>query len=195
MREISAEEEPDFIELGFDEPEFTIEPPSFERSMDILAVTGEVLNTPEAKSKVTQYSPEALQEVLSMGEAFNMSLGEVRAKAIEITEKQRAFQENDQFLAAQALMYPDNRFEFSESNLVANIQYAIEATDKAIRQGEEDNSVIGDMSNFIYREIVRAPFANIPEAFTDRGARSSTEIMSRAFGNPKEFIPWYNAYL
>lgn len=195
MREISAEEEPDFIELGFDEPEFTIEPPSFERSMDILAVTGEVLNTPEAKSKVTQYSPEALREVLSMGEAFNMSLGEVRAKAIEITEKQRAFEENDQFLAAQALMYPDNRFEFSEANLVANIQYAIEATDKAIRQGEKDNSVIGDMSNFVYREIIRAPFANIPEAFTDRGGRSSTEIMSRAFGNPKEFIPWYNSYL
>ena len=193
MPEIGNEEEMVFEEIGATSSEPM--PLTPERSMDILVATGEPLETSEeAKASLAPYSQDALREVLSSAEADRLTLDEVQTKAIELSEKQRAFEENPDVVLEQAALVNNPAVSSAESNLAVNIQRALEEVEAAITEAEEENSTVGNMLNFLDRELVRA-VVNPIEAFTERDTRSTTEIMSRSLGDPKNFLPWFKGYL
>jgi hypothetical protein len=193
MPEIGNEEEMVFEEIGATSSEPI--PLTPERSMDILVATGEPLETSEeAKASLAPYYQDALREVLSSAEADRLTLDEVQAKAIELSEKQRAFEENPDVVLEQAALVNNPIVSSAESNLAVNIQRALEEVEAAITEAEEENSTVGNMLNFLDRELVRA-VVNPIEAFTERDTRSTTEIMSRSLDDPKDFLTWFRGYL
>ena len=185
-------------DLAIDElhPSTDPEAPAPDRSRDIYTTTGEDLNTFEAKAKFSGVNQQAFAEVLSRGQLYNKSAEQLIEEAQDITNKQREFSENPEYVAEQALAQVNPDYSSLETRTIANYQIAQEITSNLMEETRsEGTSWFTYGSDFLGRYIFRQLPIGTYEDFTGRTERKGMEILSKATAlSPKDFRVWMQDY-
>ena len=169
--------------------------PTPARSNDIVASTGEELDTEEAKSKFSGISQAAFAEVFSRGQLYNKTADQLLQEASDLTIKQREFNENPEFVTEQALTQGNVEWDDLQTRLATNYQIADEVASKVRSKAESDATWFNYGADFIDRYIFRQFPIGMVEDFSARTESTGREILTKAATlPPKEFRKWIENY-
>jgi len=175
---------------------FNFKTPSPARTNDIVASTGEELDTEEAKAKFSGISQAAFAEVFSRGQLYNKTADQLLQEAADLTAKQREFTENPEFITEQAFSQGNLEWDNLQTRLAVNYQIAQEVALKVRSEaGEEGASWFNYGADFVDRYLFRQFPIGMVEDFTARDQRKGREILTKAATlSPKEFRTWIEDY-
>ena len=100
--------------------------PASIRVKDIVVATGEETDTFEAKQKFSDISQQAFSDVLARGQLLNKSAEQLVQEAQDLSNKQREFNENPDFVLEQALPQRDQNWDDLQTRVAVNYQIAQE---------------------------------------------------------------------
>ena len=188
----------DIKTVAIDEQYSTVGPqvPTLARTSDIIASTGEELDTEEAKVKFSGISQSAFSEVFRRGQLYNKTADELLQEASDLTTKSREFNENPEFVTEQGLTQGDLEWDALQTRLATNYQIANEVAAKVrAAAGESDATWFNYGADFIDRYIFRQIPIGMVEDFTARTERTGREILTKASTlSPKDFRSWIEEY-
>lgn len=166
-----------------------------DRSEDIVAVTGEELDTDQAKTVVRQSDGNPYYQVFQRGYQQGKTIEELTAEAADIGIKTDEFQSNPQFVAEQALTVNNYDYSAADARVATNYQIAQEILsdrkfEVATRKGPFERT-LNSVDRFL-REV--SPVGTY-EAITAKTEQQSMEILNAAATkSPAEFKVWFEAY-
>ena len=185
-------------DLTIDERFPSVDPyePDSVRAKDIVVATGEETDTFEAKQKFSDISQQAFSEVFARGQLFNKSAEQLVQEAQDLSNKQREFNENPDFVIEQALPQRDQNWDDLQTRVAVNYQIAQEVSSNLMDQTKaEGTSWFTYGTDFLGRYIFRQIPIGTYEDFTGRTERKGREILSKVVAlPPKEFKVWMQNY-
>lgn len=180
---------------SLDEQFGLVEQKKEDRSEDILAVTGEELDTEQAKSVVRQSDENPYYQVFQRGYQQGKSVDELTAEAADVGLKGEEFASNPEFVAEQALAVNNYNYSAADARVATNYQIAQEIlSDRkfeiATSKGPFERTL--DSVDRFLREV--SPIGTY-EAVTAKTEQQSREILTAAATkSPAEFRTWFEAY-
>ena len=170
--------------------------PASIRVKDIVVATGEETDTFEAKQKFSDISQQAFSDVLARGQLLNKSAEQLVQEAQDLSNKQREFNENPDFVLEQALPQRDQNWDDLQTRVAVNYQIAQEVASNLMDQTKaEGTSWYTYGTDFLGRYLFRQIPIGTYEDFTARTERKGREILSKAVAlSPKEFKVWMENY-
>lgn len=170
--------------------------PASIRVKDIVVATGEETDTFEAKQKFSDISQQAFSDVLARGQLLNKSAEQLVQEAQDLSNKQREFNENPDFVLEQALTQRDQNWDDLQTRVAVNYQIAQEVASNLMDQTKaEGTSWYTYGTDFLGRYLFRQIPIGTYEDFTARTERKGREILSKAVAlSPKEFKVWMENY-
>jgi hypothetical protein len=185
-------------DLTIDERFPSVDPyePDSVRVKDIVVATGEETDTFEAKQKFSDISQQAFSEVFARGQLFNKSAEQLVQEAQDLSNKQREFNENPDFVIEQALPQRDQNWDDLQTRVAVNYQIAQEVSSNLMDQTKaEGTSWFTYGTDFLGRYIFRQIPIGTYEDFTGRTERKGREILAKVVAlPPKEFKVWMQNY-
>jgi hypothetical protein len=166
-----------------------------DRSEDILAVTGEELDTEQAKAVVRQSDENPYYQVFQRGYQQGKSVDELTQEAADVGIKGEEFASNPEFVAEQALTVNNYDYSAADARVATNYQIAQEIISNrqfevATQKGPFERT-LNSIDRFL-REV--SPIGTI-EAVTAKTEQQSMEILNAAATkSPAEFRLWFEDY-
>jgi len=181
--------------VAIDEQYTSIDPqvPTPARTSDIVASTGEELDTEEAKAKFSGISQAAFAEVFSRGQLYNKTADQVLQEASDLTAKQREFNDNPEFVTEQALTQGNIEWDSFQTRLATNYQIANEVAAKTLSTAKDDATWFNYGADFFDYHILRTvvPWLGLEEGLTGYNEEAGREILTKAATmSPKDFRQW-----
>lgn len=177
--------------LGSDQEE-----PRADRTEDIVALTGEEQDILTAKSKIAEYTDQALGDIISQGQLYNMSVDDIINSAEELGRKRLEFDQNPDFIIEQAGAVNDVDYSDVQTRYMTNMQIASEIVAEKRRQaGEDEMGFLGFAGDFVDRYLFRQLPIGMIEDLTARTERKGREVLEQAIAlPPQEFSRWMQSY-
>ncbi len=165
------------------------------RTEDIVAVTGEELDTEQAKTTVRQEDTNPYYQVFQRGYQQGKSVEDLTAEAADVGMKGNEFSSNPDFMIEQALALNNYDFSAADARVSTNYQIAQEIIsarkfDLAARQGPFEKTL-----NAVDRFLRDVSPVGTYEAITGKTEEQSRAILTAAATkSPEEFRVWFEAF-
>ena len=165
------------------------------RTEDIVAVTGEELDTEQAKAVVRNEDSNPYYQVFQRGYQQGKTVEQLTAEAADVGMKGNEFSSNPDFMIEQALGLNNYDFSAVDARVSTNYQIAQEIIsarkfDLAARQGPFEKTL-----NSVDRFLRDVSPVGTYEAITGKTEAQSREILTAAATkSPKDFRVWFEAF-
>lgn len=181
-------QEPD---LGPIDKLFDSEQPVEDRVDDIVAVTGEDVDTATAKAAVLSESETQFNNIVFEAISEQKSADQVQTEVANHTAKIRDFSDNPTLLLEQVFGIQDKNVTALENRARANIQVYRELVSEAVRRTDASASGLGSAADFVDRYLFRQTLFGWTEDISRRKEREGNELINNAVNlTPKEFLAY-----
>ena len=181
-------QEPD---LGPIDKLFDSEQPIEDRVDDIVAVTGEDVDTATAKAAVLSDAGTQANEFVAEALVEQKPIEQLQVEVDNHTAKIRDFSDNPTLLLEQVYGISDKNVTALENRARANIQVYRELVSEAVRRTEASASGLGSAADFVDRYILRQTLFGWTEDISRRTEREGNELINNAVNlSPKEFLAY-----
>lgn len=166
-----------------------------DRSEDIIAVTGEELDTEQAKTKVRQSDENIYYQVFQRGYQQGKSVDELTAEASDVGLKSEEFSSNPEFVAEQALAVNNYDYSAADARVATNYQIAQEIISNRKFEIATTKGPFEQTLNTVDRFLRDVSPIGTYEAITAKTEQQSIEILTAAATkSPAEFRSWFETY-
>ena len=186
-------EEPKEIDLGLSDTDEV----SPKRMKDIKFVRGEEQPAEEAKQGVIKEGDLGLTEEISNFIYDQVPLEELEKTVADFSLKTQDFSDNPEFVAEQASMVNQSKYDSVEARYAVNMQKARELLSERFERAKEaDDSYLRWGWDFVDRFILPRGIKSDIEDLDARTRIKGVEILTAAASmSPEEFKDRYNGYL
>ena len=166
-----------------------------DRTEDIVAVTGEELDTEAAKTKVRQSETDPYYKVFQQGYEQGKTVDQLTLEASDIGEKNNEFNSNPDFISEQALAVNNYDYSAADARVATNYQIAHEILSDRKFEVAATKSPFQRTMNTIDRFLREVSPIGTIEVLTNKTERQSREILTAAATKTApEFRAWFEAY-
>ena len=175
--------------------QFNLQEKREDRSEDIIAVTGEELDTEQAKSKVRQEDDNPYYQVFQRGFQEGKAVDDLTAEAADVGLKGSEFASNPEFVAEQAMALNNYDFTAVDARVSTNYQIAQEIISNRKFELAANQSPFKQTLNTIDRFLRDVSPVGTYEAITGKTETQSREILTAAATkSPEEFRQWFDTF-
>lgn len=166
-----------------------------DRSEDIVAVTGEELDTEQAKTIVRQSDQDPYYQVFQRGYQQSKTIQELTSEAADIGTKNDEFATNPDFIIEQALTVNNYDYSAVEARVATNYQIAQEILSDRKFNVAVSQTPFERTMNSVDRFLRDVSPVWTYEAITAKTERQSREILNAATTkSPAEFKIWFEDF-
>lgn len=175
--------------------QFNLQEKKEDRSEDIVVVTGEELDTEQAKTKVRQEDDNPYYQVFQRGFQTGKSAEELTAEATDVGLKGSEFVSNPEFVAEQALALNDYSYSAVDARVSTNYQIAEEIISDRIFDIASNKSPFQRTMDSVDRFLRDVSPVSTYEGITAKTESQSRDILNNAVRlSPVEFREWFNTF-
>ena len=166
-----------------------------DRSEDIVAVTGEELDTEQAKAKVRDQNVNPYYEAFQRGFQERKSAEELAGEAADIGLKGSEFSSNPEFVAEQAMALNNYDYSALDARVSTNYQIAQEIISDRMFDIAANKSTFQKTMNTVDRFLRDVSPVGTYEAITAKTESQSRDILNNASRlSPTEFRQWFDNF-